>query len=255
MQRGERRSRTRPSTTLRDLPVRRPRVREARSPPRAPHRHAGGDLRRGQDARADRGDRRASRRARTERRWSRASMRRSARRARARSHPGVRLPSRRARSRSRRGDARSTSTGKGTILVVSAGTVGSVRSRRRPRGRRSSPATASSGSTTSASPAFIACSTTASGSRAARVLIVVAGMEGALPSVVGGLVDEPVIAVPTSVGYGASFGGLAALLAHAEQLRRRRHRREHRQRLRRRRRGEPHQSSLRCARQRSGSRH
>jgi len=48
--------------------------------------------------------------------------------------------------------------------------------------------------------------------RAARVLIVVAGMEGALPSVVGGLVDKPVIAVPTSVGYGASLGGIAALL-------------------------------------------
>jgi hypothetical protein len=48
--------------------------------------------------------------------------------------------------------------------------------------------------------------------RAARVLIVVAGMEGALPSVVGGLVDKPVIAVPTSVGYGASFGGVTALL-------------------------------------------
>lgn len=47
----------------------------------------------------------------------------------------------------------------------------------------------------------------------ARVLIVVAGMEGALASVVGGLVDKPVIAVPTSVGYGASFGGLAALLS------------------------------------------
>ncbi len=46
----------------------------------------------------------------------------------------------------------------------------------------------------------------------ARVLIVVAGMEGALPSVVAGLVDKPVIAVPTSVGYGASFGGVAALL-------------------------------------------
>jgi hypothetical protein len=46
----------------------------------------------------------------------------------------------------------------------------------------------------------------------ARVAIVVAGMEGALPSVVGGLVSMPVIAVPTSVGYGASFGGLAALL-------------------------------------------
>jgi NCAIR mutase (PurE)-related protein len=47
---------------------------------------------------------------------------------------------------------------------------------------------------------------------AASVLIVVAGMEGALPSVVAGLIDKPVIAVPTSVGYGASFNGLAALL-------------------------------------------
>lgn len=46
----------------------------------------------------------------------------------------------------------------------------------------------------------------------ANVLIVVAGMEGALASVVGGLVDKPVIAVPTSVGYGANFGGLSALL-------------------------------------------
>jgi NCAIR mutase (PurE)-related protein len=49
--------------------------------------------------------------------------------------------------------------------------------------------------------------------RSADVLVVVAGMEGALPSVVGGLVDAPVIAVPTSVGYGASFHGLAALLS------------------------------------------
>ena len=48
--------------------------------------------------------------------------------------------------------------------------------------------------------------------RSCQVVIVVAGMEGALPSVVGGLVDLPIIAVPTSVGYGASFGGLAALL-------------------------------------------
>lgn len=47
----------------------------------------------------------------------------------------------------------------------------------------------------------------------ARVLVVVAGMDGALPSVVGGLVRQPVIAVPTSRGYGASFGGLSALLA------------------------------------------
>jgi pyridinium-3,5-biscarboxylic acid mononucleotide synthase len=49
--------------------------------------------------------------------------------------------------------------------------------------------------------------------RSAAVIIVVAGMEGALPSVVGGLVKAPVIAVPTSIGYGVSFGGLAALLA------------------------------------------
>jgi hypothetical protein len=47
----------------------------------------------------------------------------------------------------------------------------------------------------------------------ARVIVVVAGMEGALASVVGGLVDKPVVAVPTSVGYGASFGGVAALLS------------------------------------------
>jgi NCAIR mutase (PurE)-related protein len=49
--------------------------------------------------------------------------------------------------------------------------------------------------------------------RKANVLVVVAGMEGALASVVGGMVDRPVVAVPTSIGYGASFGGLAALLA------------------------------------------
>jgi len=49
--------------------------------------------------------------------------------------------------------------------------------------------------------------------REATVLVVVAGMEGALPSVVGGMVDKPVVAVPTSVGYGVSFKGLAALMA------------------------------------------
>jgi NCAIR mutase (PurE)-related protein len=47
----------------------------------------------------------------------------------------------------------------------------------------------------------------------ATVLVVAAGMEGALPSVVAGLVESPVIAVPTSIGYGASFGGLTALMA------------------------------------------
>jgi NCAIR mutase (PurE)-related protein len=49
--------------------------------------------------------------------------------------------------------------------------------------------------------------------RGAKVIIVIAGMEGALASVIGGLVDKPVIAVPTSVGYGANFGGIAALLS------------------------------------------
>jgi hypothetical protein len=47
----------------------------------------------------------------------------------------------------------------------------------------------------------------------ARVLVVVAGMEGALASVVGGLVKAPIVAVPTSIGYGANFGGLSALLS------------------------------------------
>ncbi|MFA4906471.1 MAG: AIR carboxylase family protein, partial [Candidatus Margulisiibacteriota bacterium] len=45
-----------------------------------------------------------------------------------------------------------------------------------------------------------------------KVIIVIAGMEGALPSVIGGLIDKPIIAVPTSIGYGASFKGLSALL-------------------------------------------
>jgi hypothetical protein len=78
---------------------------------------------------------------------------------------------------------------------------------------------------------------------AARVVIVVAGMEGALPSVVGGLVKVPVIAVPTSVGYGASFGGVAAL-RHVEQLRGRRVGGEYRQWLRCRNDCEQNQPSL-----------
>ena len=77
---------------------------------------------------------------------------------------------------------------------------------------------------------------------AAHVVIVVAGMEGALPSVVGGLVDAPVIAVPTSVGYGASFGGIAAASRDVEQLRERNLGRQHRQRFRRGRYRERHQS-------------
>ena len=68
---------------------------------------------------------------------------------------------------------------------------------------------------------------------AARAVVAVAGMEGALASVIGGLVDCPVIAVPTSVGYGASFGGVAALLAMLNSCASGVQRREHRQRLRR----------------------
>ena len=69
----------------------------------------------------------------------------------------------------------------------------------------------------------------------ADCLVVVAGMEGALPSVVGGLVGVPLVAVPTSVGYGASFGGLAALLAMLNSCAPGVTRGQHRQRLRRRR--------------------
>ena len=65
----------------------------------------------------------------------------------------------------------------------------------------------------------------------AQTIVVVAGMEGALASVVGGLVDVPVVAVPTSVGYGASFHGLAALLAMLNLLCGRRGCRQYRQRL------------------------
>ncbi len=69
--------------------------------------------------------------------------------------------------------------------------------------------------------------------QSARVLIVCAGMEGALPTVVGGLVNAPVIAVPTSVGYGASFGGVAALLGMLNTCSPNVSRGQHRQRLRR----------------------
>lgn len=78
--------------------------------------------------------------------------------------------------------------------------------------------------------------------RAARVVVAVAGMEGALASVVGGLVAAPVIAVPTSVGYGASFGGVTALLAMLNSWRERGVGGQHRQRLRRRLPGKRHQS-------------
>ena len=64
----------------------------------------------------------------------------------------------------------------------------------------------------SASPVPIACPNNCTVMEGAMAVVVVAGMEGALPSIVGGWVDCPVVAVPTSVGYGASLGGIAALL-------------------------------------------
>ena len=73
----------------------------------------------------------------------------------------------------------------------------------------------------------------------ADAVIVVAGMEGALASVVGGLTGAPVVAVPTSVGYGASLEGVTALLGDARVVRRRHHGGRHRQRVRRGERGGP----------------
>ena len=107
------------------------------------------------------------------------------------------------------------------------------------RGGRGVRARGSSGWSTSASPGCTGCSRRATQLRQARVVIVVAGMEGALPSVVGGLVAAPVIAVPTSVGYGAVVRRAGRAARHAQLVRRRRDGGEHRQRLRRRRRREP----------------
>ena len=115
-----------------------------------------------------------------------------------------------------------------------------------PRRRRSPPswwATASSGSSTSASPASIACS--ASTSACGRARAHRRRRHGGRAAERGRRAGRrPVIAVPTSVGYGASFGGLAALLGMLNTLRRRRRRGEHRQRLRRGGRGDAHEPRL-----------
>jgi NCAIR mutase (PurE)-related protein len=102
-------------------------------------------------------------------------------------------------------------TGRGTVLVVTAGTADlpvaeEAAVSARALGNRVERLT----DVGVAGIHRVLCQTTLL--RDAAVVIVVAGMEGALPSVVGGLVKGPVIAVPTSVGYGAAFGGLAALL-------------------------------------------
>jgi NCAIR mutase (PurE)-related protein len=101
--------------------------------------------------------------------------------------------------------------GRGTILIVTAGTSDL------PVAEEAREAADMMGNATELLPDVGVAGihrilTQSSKLRNASVIVVVAGMEGALPSVVGGLVDVPVIAVPTSVGYGASFGGIAALL-------------------------------------------
>jgi hypothetical protein len=88
-------------------------------------------------------------------------------------------------------------------------------------------------------PASTACSPTSTELTEADAVIVVAGMEGALASVVGGLTGAPVVAVPTSVGYGAGLEGVTALLGMLASCASRHHRRGHRQRVRRRLRGGP----------------
>ena len=110
-----------------------------------------------------------------------------------------------------------TLTRDGSILVKARSSssppaLATLPSRRRRSSPRRSWATKCSMCMTSAWPAFIACWRAANVLTQARVIVVCAGMEGALPSVVGGMVGVPVIAVPTSVGYGASYQGIAALL-------------------------------------------
>ena len=83
-------------------------------------------------------------------------------------------------------------------------------------------------------PASTGCWPSADALADADAVVVVAGMEGALASLVGGITPAPVVAVPTSVGYGAALGGRDRPAGHARLVRRRAHRRRHRQRLRRR---------------------
>ncbi|MEJ7617501.1 MAG: nickel pincer cofactor biosynthesis protein LarB [Pyrinomonadaceae bacterium] len=103
-----------------------------------------------------------------------------------------------------------TERGTGEIAVVTAGTSDI----RWPKKRRSPPRRWATVCAACGTPACRHSPILAERSslQSARVIVVAAGMEGALPSVVGGLVRVPVIAVPTSIGYGASFGGVAALL-------------------------------------------
>ena len=109
------------------------------------------------------------------------------------------------------GPAEPTVLGRGTVLVVSAGTADfPVVAEAAGVARRLGNRVAVLGDVGVAGlPRLLSHTETL---RSARVLIVVAGLEGALPSVVAGMVDKPVLAVPTSLGYGLSFGGVTALL-------------------------------------------
>ena len=102
--------------------------------------------------------------------------------------------------------------GKGTIIVAAAGTSDLPVAEEAARTAELMGNDVSTRSTTSASPACTACSASASASTPPASSSSSPAWKGALPSVVAGLVSVPVIAVPTSIGYGASFGGIAALL-------------------------------------------
>ena len=194
---------------------RRPRLRPGRRRPGRAHRRPGGRLRRGQDPRAGRRDP--------------AHPARAAPRPGGARHPAVR--------RGRRAVVRAELPEAAVDDVARAATLGPLpdgarpgrgdqrRHLRRPGGRRGR---ADRGACTAPGVERIEDVGVAGLHRLLEVrdrfaeadcLVVVAGMEGALPSVVGGLTGVPLVAVPTSVGYGASFGGLAALLGDAELLR------------------------------------
>ena len=188
-------------------PVRRSRRRQARPAPRDAQRRRRGGVRRGQGPRGPRA------------RSSRAPGRGA--RAGAGDAPRARTGARADRAASDRDvhrRARLLTVGRsaaGARLLESRCSPPAPPTRRWPRRPRSAPSGSeppSSATTTSASPACTGCSNISTAIRRAEAVIAVAGMDGALPTLVAGLVRAPVIAVPTSVGYGASFGGLAALL-------------------------------------------
>ena len=121
----------------------------------------------------------------------------------------------------------------GDVLVLTAGTSDGAGRRRGRRDAGRPAASAAAGWTTSGWPACTACSPSRPTSPTADAVVVVAGMDGALPSVVAGLTDRLVVAVPTSVGYGAAFEGLAALLTMLTACAPGRAGGQHRQRVRR----------------------